>query len=82
MKTTRFELACCTEVLLNEIAHKELTQKDIAMTYGLALRSSHPTDWPDVNRAIIERWSLSGLKRIKKAAWDGAWNGVPFGGDR
>lgn len=29
--------------------------------------------------AIIERWSQSGLERIKEAAWKGEWRGVPFG---
>ena len=56
-----------------------MTQRDIASTYGLALRSSAETDWAKVNAAIIERWSVSGLERIKKAAWAGAWKGVPFG---
>lgn len=61
----------------NEIA-QGCTQKQIASTYGLGLRSSWPTDWGRVNRAILARWP-KGLERIKKAAWEGKWNGVPFG---
>lgn len=74
----RIELMMTTEVLLNEIK-QGLTQKQIASTYGLALRSSDETDWARVNAAIVARWSLSGLERIKEAAWAGAWRGVPFG---
>jgi hypothetical protein len=44
-------------------------RKDIAVTYALALRSSDPTDWQQVNEAVIERWSFSGLEWIKKQAW-------------
>lgn len=61
----------------NEIA-QGATQRDIASTYGLALRSSYPTDWARVNAAIVARWP-KGLARIKEAAWAGKWKGVPFG---
>ena len=63
------ELMCCTDVLLGEIQNKELHQKDIAQTYRLALKSTEQTDWGKVNRAIIQRWSVSGLARIKNMAW-------------
>jgi len=66
-----FELFNCTQVLLREIAMPKVRQKDISATYALALRSSDPTDWKSVNEAIIKRWSLSGLKRIKDMAWSG-----------
>lgn len=26
-------------------------------------------DWPAINAAIIERWSVTGLERIKQLAW-------------
>lgn len=26
-------------------------------------------DWPCINRAILERWSMSGLEWIKRRAW-------------
>ena len=62
----KMELACCTGTLLREIADKSLKRDIIAMTYALALRSSEETDWKQVNMAIIERWSMSGLHYIKK----------------
>ena len=64
-----FELCNCTNVLLNEISKKKFKQKDIALTYMLALRSSDKTDWKVVNDAIIRRWSVTGLNRIKDMAW-------------
>ena len=63
------ELACCTSTLLREISDSSLKRKDIAMTYRLAMASSESVDWESVNKAIIERWSLSGLDYIKKLAW-------------
>ena len=68
----RIELGSCTNVLLDEIADKKAHQRDVAKTYRLALMSSEKTDWKIVNQAILRRWSLSGLKRIKKLAWSGS----------
>ena len=65
------ELMDCTNVLLDEIANKQFKQRDIAMTYALSLQSNDPTDYKKVNRAIIDRWSKSGLNRIKEMAWSG-----------
>ena len=65
------QLVCCTETLLNEIANGA-KRRAVAQTYRLAMESSSPTDWATVNAAIIERWSVSGLMWIKKAAWSGA----------
>lgn len=67
--TERFELADVEDVIENEIA-QGLTQKQIAQTYALALKSSWPTDWGRVNRAIMAKWP-KGLKRIKEMAWSG-----------
>jgi hypothetical protein len=64
-----YELADCTRVLLDEVASKKITQKSLSLTYAMALASSHVTDWAKVNEAIVSRWSLSGLERIKNAAW-------------
>lgn len=67
-------LVCCTQVLVREVAMKEMTQKDVALTYAMALKSSargaDNPDWEKINDAIIARWSRSGLERIKKRAWD------------
>ena len=65
------ELMDCTNVLLGEIADKKFKQRHIAMTYALSLRSSEEVDYKTVNRAIIDRWSISGLERIKEMAWSG-----------
>lgn len=63
----RIELVNCTATLLAEIACPEATQKDIAKTYALAMRSSEQTDWLAVNRAIMARWP-KGLTRVKTMA--------------
>lgn len=58
-----------TERLLVEIANPAAKRLDVAKVYGLALRSRDNTDWPQVNRAIIQRWSVSALVWIKQKAW-------------
>lgn len=60
------------DLMLQEIADKKCKRKDIARTYALALRSDHPCNFAKVNKAIIERWSVSGLNWIKTAAWSGS----------
>lgn len=65
----RIELACVESVIENELA-QGCTQKQIAQTYALGLRSSWPTDWARVNAAILAKWP-KGLKRIKEMAWSG-----------
>lgn len=65
----RLELACVEEVIERELA-SGCTQKQIAQTYALGLRSSWPTDWGRVNAAILAKWP-KGLTRIKKMAWSG-----------
>lgn len=69
--TYRMHLANTTEILLEEIADPRMKRKDVAVTYGLAIRSADETDWPRVNAAIIERWSKAALNTIKKWAWEG-----------
>ena len=65
-----------TEDLLREIRDRNAKQRDIALSYALAINCEphvdYDIDWPSVNRAIIKRWSQSGLQRIKKMAW-GKW---------
>jgi hypothetical protein len=65
------EIACVEQTIENEIK-QGLTQKQIAQTYALAIRSSWPTDWAKVNAMIVERWSAKALERIKKMAWSGS----------
>ena len=62
---------CDAHTLIIQEIEGGATQKDIAKTYALGLRSQEPTDWAAANKAIIERWSVSGLERIKKLAWSG-----------
>ena len=59
-----------TAELLEAIADAEIERRGVAVLYGIALRLEFgQTDWPVVNRAIMARWSLGGLKYIKKVAW-------------
>lgn len=74
MSGLHFQITCAHLVIENEIA-QGLTQRDVAQTYALALRSTAPCDWPAANKAIIDRWSQAGLERIKAAAWSGVWRG-------
>lgn len=69
----RFELANCENVILREVAMPEMKRRDIAQTYRLAMESSEcqRINWGKVNRAIMERWSKSGLIWIKEAAHSG-----------
>lgn len=76
-------LCNCEGVLLLEAGTKGITRKSIAMTYRLAMEQEkdpdgEKIDWEKVNRAIVERWSLSGLKFIKNLAWSGKC----FGGNQ
>jgi hypothetical protein len=61
----------CARVIEDEIA-AGATQTLIAKTYALAMFSAAhhawEADWPRVNRAIINRWSMAGLERVKKLA--------------
>ena len=65
------ELSCCTEVLINHIQDKRVKRKFIAKLYALAIQSSETVDWKEVNKAIIDRWSVSALQYIKNSAWSG-----------
>ena len=65
------EMCLCTETILDEISMPELTQKQVAQTYRLAMESSEEKDWKVINAAIMKRWGQSGLTRIKKLAWSG-----------
>ncbi len=60
--------------ILTEIETKACTRDVVAETYSQLLklyRSSKEADWDwaKINRAIIERWSKSGLLYIKGKAW-------------
>lgn len=69
----QINLVCCTQVICNEVA-QGLTQNDVALSYAMAIKSAaqgaDKPDWPIINRAILSRWKMSGLERIKKRAID------------
>lgn len=67
-----------TEDILGTIADAACKRDDVADDYSLALRESRDIiDWPKVNAAVINRWSLSALKYIKGMAWAGLeWDGT------
>lgn len=70
----QINLVCCTQVILQDLRAKECTQKDVALTYAMAIKSQAQgadiPDWLAINTAILSRWKMSGLERIKKRAFD------------
>lgn len=70
----RVNLVCCTEVIVEECKMPEATQKSVAMTYALALKSqmqrADMPRWPEINKAIIDRWNMKALERIKLRAYN------------
>lgn len=69
MDDIRIRLADPQGQLLEEIADKRMTRRQVALTYRLALLDQDRVDWPAVNGAIVARWSLSALDWIKALAW-------------
>lgn len=70
------EMIGVQDTILRECADPGMKRKDIALTYAFGLRQSvmsaaatKEIDWHAVNRAILERWSMAGLKYIKELAW-------------
>lgn len=68
------EMMDVENTLLREIADKRMTRDDVALTYAFAIRqqghwSGNVVDYAVVNRAILGRWSMAGLKYIKEKAW-------------
>lgn len=57
-------------MVLRVIGDPKSTQRDVGLAYS-ALVGDTTVDWWTLNTAIIERWSVAGLKRVKKFAWDG-----------
>lgn len=69
----------CARVIEDEIA-AGVPQREVAITYAMAMNSAAhgcwEADWRRVNGAILARWKMSGLERIKKMAHD-ASRGTP-----
>ena len=70
-----FELVNVTGTIINEITVLKLKQSDVAKTYALAIISQEDIDWKKINQEIMNRWSKSGLARVKRMAWKIA---IPF----
>ena len=59
-----------TGILLAVIEDERRTQRDVCALYAVALRMNFgQTDYGAINKAIVQRWSMSGLKAIKRRAW-------------
>ena len=80
---TNSKSVCLTEIVAVEETiengiRQGCNQRQIAQTYALAIRSSWPTDWPRVNKAITAKWPKA-LERIKRMAWSGdCFSAKPF----
>ena len=70
----RINLVCCTDTICDLMKAKRPIQRDVASFYAMAIKSeaqkADKPDWPTINRAILTRWKMSGLERIKKRAFD------------
>lgn len=66
----RIMLADPTGQIERECDEPMLKQRDVALTYALAMRDERvvPVDWKRANEAILKRWPR-GLERVKKMAW-------------
>jgi len=74
MSDVQINLICCTQVICDQVAVRQATQKDVALSYAMAIKSAaqkaDDPDWKAINGAILARWKMSGLERIKKRAFD------------
>lgn len=66
----RIALSDPTGQIERECADGVFKQKDVALTYALAMRDESvvSVDWPRANAAIVKRWP-KGLARVKELAW-------------
>lgn len=58
-----------TDELLDVITNPASIRRDVAEAYERAIARMDPVEWGIVNRAIVRRWSVSGLETIKREAW-------------
>jgi hypothetical protein len=58
------------DLLKYEIAHG--TQRSVAVLYAMHLIPMLEDNgfWAPINEAIKTRWSIKGLERVKKMAWE------------
>ena len=66
----KVELMFCEETILREIADKNFTRDDVALTYAFCreTKESQNMNFRTINEAIVKRWSLSALEYIKSEA--------------
>lgn len=66
----RRELPDAVEFVFIFIHDKKFNRNYTAIMYAQCMmQTTNPIDWPRINRAIMDRWSRSGLKYIKTKAW-------------
>lgn len=51
-------------------ASRAAEEEEVAVIYAQWLRDGKAHDWRSMNEAIIERWSITALGRIKRRAWE------------
>lgn len=67
----------CEILIMRGLARRKCLQVDIAMIYAARMHYVRQEEgdlgaaetFGPINRAITERWSVSGLNRIKRMAW-------------
>ena len=66
----KVELMFCEEIILQEIADKDFSRDNIAITYAFCrdAKKSQDVNFRTINEAIIKRRSLSALEYIKNEA--------------
>ena len=58
------------EWIMHELDDRVYTQQHVAKTYAILIQKGCSVEqWKDINIAIINRWSVAGLLRIKTMAW-------------
>jgi hypothetical protein len=55
--------------IMRDIEDPRMTRDDVAMTYAFCIRQAGEIDFAAINRAIVDRWSLSALEYVKTRAW-------------
>lgn len=56
-------------LILQEIGDRRIKRNSVALTYAFCIKQRDECDFGVINRAIIGRWSESGLRYIKERAW-------------
>lgn len=55
---------------VTQLLRESPTRDDAAQLYAACLSNYGPdADWRSINEAVIDRWSLSGLRYVKDRAW-------------